>query len=289
MLTYLSNRFNYGFFEGEALWIGNLGHFFIVLSFVMAGLASFSFFKAELSKNDGLQKLWNKIARYAFYTHGASIMGIFALLFYMILTHHYEYHYVWSHSSNDLPIYYIISSFWEGQEGSFLLWQFWHVVLGLILIKIAKNYENSVMSIVSFTQVLLGSMVLGIFVFGYKIGVNPFTLLRNTMPEAPIFAKADYLSFIVDGNGLNLLLQNYWMVIHPPILFLGFAATVVPFAYAVASLWKADYKEWLRPALAWSLFTIGILGTGIFMGGAWAYESLSFGGFWAWDPVENAS
>ncbi|MBL6876070.1 MAG: cytochrome c biogenesis protein CcsA, partial [Chitinophagales bacterium] len=114
-------------------------------------------------------------------------------------------------------------------------------------------------------------------------------LLRNVMADAPIFAKADYLNYVLDGNGLNLLLQNYWMVIHPPVLFLGFASTVVPFSYAIASLWRADYTNWLRPALAWSLFTVGMLGTGIFMGGAWAYESLSFGGFWAWDPVENAS
>lgn len=289
MGEFLAKRFNTGFFEGEALWIGNFGHFFILLSFVAVTLACFAFFRAELSKDNNLKTVWNKIARTSFFVHGFSILGIFTLLFYMILNHHYEYHYAWSHSSNDLPVYYIISSFWEGQEGSFLLWQFWHVVLGFVLIKIAKNYENPVMTVLSFAQMLLSTMVLGVFFFGYKIGVNPFTLLRNVMSEAPIFAKADYLNFIADGNGLNLLLQNYWMVIHPPVLFLGFAATVVPFSYAIASLWRGEYKEWLRPALAWSLFTIGILGTGIFMGGAWAYESLSFGGFWAWDPVENAS
>lgn len=289
MIDFLANRFNYGFYLGETLWIGNLGHFFIVLSFVLSGLAAFSFFKAEQTKDKGLSKIWNKIARNSYYIHGLSIFGIFALLFYMIFNHHFEYHYAWSHSSKDLPVYYIISSFWEGQEGSFLLWQFWHVVLGFILIKIAKDYENRVMTVVAFTQMLLGTMVLGIHIFGVKIGMNPFVLLRDVMSQAPIFAKADYLSFIEDGNGLNLLLQNYWMVIHPPVLFLGFALTVVPFAYAIASLWRADYTLWLRPALSWSLATIAFLGLGIFMGGAWAYESLSFGGFWAWDPVENAS
>lgn len=289
MTEFLANRFNYGFFEGEALWIGNLGHFFILLSFIMSGLAAFAFFRAEVNKIESLKAVWNRVGRGAFYLHGFSVLSIFVLLFYMILNHHYEYHYAWSHSSNDLPVYYIISSFWEGQEGSFLLWQFWHVVLGFILIKKARDYENPVMSVVSFTQLLLGSMVLGIYILGYKIGVSPFTLLRNVMGDAPIFQNADYLNFIKDGNGLNLLLQNYWMVIHPPILFLGFASTVIPFAYAIASLWRADYEKWLRPAISWSLFAVGILGTGIFMGGAWAYESLSFGGFWAWDPVENAS
>ena len=92
-----------------------------------------------------------------------------------------------------------------------------------------------------------------------------------------------------DGNGLNQTLQNYWMVIHPPILFLGFASTIVPFAYAVAGLWTKNYGGWIKSSLPWSLFSAAILGLGIMMGARWAYESLSFGGYWAWDPVENAS
>jgi cytochrome c-type biogenesis protein CcmF len=92
-----------------------------------------------------------------------------------------------------------------------------------------------------------------------------------------------------DGQGLNALLQNYWMVIHPPILFLGFASTIVPFAFAISGLWKRQYGAWTKPALPWTLFSAAVLGTGIMMGAAWAYESLSFGGYWAWDPVENAS
>src|SRR3546814_18858484 len=91
------------------------------------------------------------------------------------------------------------------------------------------------------------------------------------------------------GNGLNPLLQNYWMVIHPPTLFLGFASMIVPFAYAFAGLWQKRYSEWVKVAMPWSLFAVMILGVGIIMGSFWAYEALNFGGFWAWDPVENAS
>ena len=91
------------------------------------------------------------------------------------------------------------------------------------------------------------------------------------------------------ATGLNQLLQNYWMVIHPPILFLGFASTIVPFAYAVAGLWKKDYSSWTKQVMPWALFSAAILGLGIMMGARWAYESLNFGGYWAWDPVENAS
>jgi cytochrome c-type biogenesis protein CcmF len=92
-----------------------------------------------------------------------------------------------------------------------------------------------------------------------------------------------------DGNDLNPLLQNYWMVIHPPVLFLGFASTLIPFAFAVSSLWTKRFADWAKDALPWALFSGGILSLGIMMGAAWAYESLTFGGYWAWDPVENAS
>jgi cytochrome c-type biogenesis protein CcmF len=101
----------------------------------------------------------------------------------------------------------------------------------------------------------------------------------------------DYLSkeAFQDGRGLNPLLQNYWMTIHPPTLFLGFSSTLFPFVFAIAGLWRGDIKGWMRPAVPWAFFGVMILGTGILMGGAWAYEALGFGGFWAWDPVENAS
>jgi cytochrome c-type biogenesis protein CcmF len=136
-------------------------------------------------------------------------------------------------------------------------------------------------------------MIMGIYVFGQKVGFNPFLLVRQTEMgmQAPIFSQANYLSIpqMQDGQGLNALLQNYWMVIHPPILFLGFSSTVVPFAYAIAGLWKKDFGGWTRAALPWTLFSACVLGTGIVMGAAWAYEALSFGGYWSWDPVENAS
>jgi len=124
-------------------------------------------------------------------------------------------------------------------------------------------------------------------VFDVKIGSSPFILLRHEM-NWPILSRPDYVQLLKDGTGLNTLLQNYWMVIHPPILFLGFASTIVPFAYAVAGLLKKEHN-WVKPALPWANFSAGILGLGIMMGAAWAYESLTFGGYWAWDPVENAS
>ena len=150
-----------------------------------------------------------------------------------------------------------------------------------------KWQPNGVMMSLSFVQFLLATMVIGVYVFGSKIGSSPFILLREEM-NWPILSRPDYLQFIKDGTGLNTTLQNYWMVIHPPVLFLGFASTTIPFAFAVAGLFKKD-NNWMNHVLSWANFSAGILGLGIMMGAAWAYESLNFGGYWAWDPVENAS
>jgi cytochrome c-type biogenesis protein CcmF len=289
MLDFFATRFGANGFLGERLWLGHLGQFFLVLSFVASLLAFLAYFAAEFSTDPTKERSWRKIARAAFIAHGSAIFGIFILLFVMILNHWFEYHYAWRHSSTELPMNYIISSFWEGQEGSFLLWQFWLVVQGLVGIKVLKAYENPVMGIVSLVQFFLGSMVLGVYIFGFKLGSSPFILLRNEMINAPIFQKPNYLDFIKDGNGLNPLLQNYWMTIHPPVLFCGFASVTIPFAFALASLMRKDWDGWVKPVLPWTLFSVAVLGTGILMGGAWAYESLSFGGFWAWDPVENMS
>lgn len=172
-----------------------------------------------------------------------------------------------------------------------LLWLFWHAVLSLVLMKTAGKWEAPVLSVLNSVQALLLTMVLGIYVMDTLVGSNPFAVLLREHPEfanLPFLANADYLDSL-DGRGLNPLLQNYWMTIHPPTLFLGFALVTVPFAYAIAGLWTNEFKAWMKPALPWAFTAVGILGVGILMGGAWAYESLTFGGFWAWDPVENSS
>ncbi|RRN76101.1 cytochrome C biogenesis protein, partial [Pseudoxanthomonas sp. SGD-10] len=238
-------------YVGEHLLPGKLGQFFIILSFGSALLSLISYYFATTSKESS----WSKIGRYSFFVNILAILGIGSCLFYIIYNHYFEYHYAWSHSSRQLPVYYIISSFWEGQEGSFWLWAFWQAFLGLVLIFKAKSWENSVMTIIALSQVFLCSMLLGVEIFGAKIGSSPFVLLRDAV-EAPIFSRPDYLSLIADGNGLNPLLQNYWMVIHPPTLFLGFAAMIVPFAYAVAGIWEKRYKELVPVALPWSLFGV---------------------------------
>jgi len=272
---------------GEHLLPGQFGYFFTLLSLVASLVASFAFAKAFYSNNIEEEQSWNKLAKIAFGIEVVTVISSFVILTYVISNHLFEYKYAYSHSDKNLPFEYLLSCFWEGQEGSFLLWSFWHCVLGTIIMFKVKWRPNGVMMTLSFVQFLLASMVIGVYIFGAKIGSSPFILLREEM-NWPILSRPDYLQFIKDGTGLNTTLQNYWMVIHPPVLFLGFASTTIPFAFAVAGLLKKD-NNWMNHVLSWANFSAGVLGLGIMMGAAWAYESLNFGGYWAWDPVENAS
>jgi cytochrome c-type biogenesis protein CcmF len=215
-------------FIGEHLIPGQVGYFCVILSFVAALFSSFSYLRSVNTEqtDPNNSQTWITMARWGFVIHAIAIVSIFISLYYIIETHLFEYHYAWSHSSLDLPAKYLLSCFWEGQEGSFMLWMFWHSIIGLVVMKTAKGFEARTMTIIAMMQVILGTMLLGLYIGqDIKIGSTPFILLRNAMQGAPIFSMPNYMSFIKDGNGLNVSLQNYWMVIHPPVLFLGFALT----------------------------------------------------------------
>lgn len=278
-------------YNGEWAWAGTLGNFLVVLAF---GSAVFAFISYLFSTQKDALPSWKKLGRLGFRVHSLSILGVIAILFILLFNHRYEFQYVWKHLNNEMSMKYVLSCFWEGQEGGFLLWMFWNLVLGNLLIWKAGKWEKYVMAIYALVQLCLATMILGVYFGDYQFGINPFLLLREASDNIglPWTMNPDYLTAYTqfqDGRGLNPLLQNYWMTIHPPTLFLGFASTLVPFAYAAAGLWRKDWTGWMKPAIPWAFFAVMILGTGILMGGAWAYEALSFGGFWAWDPVENSS
>jgi cytochrome c-type biogenesis protein CcmF len=268
-------------------FIGDLGHLFVITSLVTSLISAFAYWKAN-SVAVELKDQWLINARLAFYAHSAAVMGVVISLFVIIYQHYFEYHYAYSHSSLHLPAEYMVSCFWEGQEGSFLLWIFWQALIGIFLMNTQRVWEAPVMVVFGLVQAFLASMILGVVIpfINIKIGSSPFILLRDAIDD-PIFSlQPDFIP--KDGSGLNPLLQNYWMVIHPPTLFLGFALTLPPFAFCIAGLWQKKYSEWIKPALPWALLGGAILGLGILMGGYWAYETLNFGGYWNWDPVENA-
>ena len=276
---------------GEHLWVGTVGHLSIIMGFVASLFTAFTYYRCTQTRGTELSEGWRTLGRIGWMVHSVCVFSLFGVILYAMSQYYYEYQYVQAHVSDDLPMRYILSAFWEGQEGSFMLWMIWHAVLGMFVWRRDYKWESPVLAVVVLINAVIFSMLLGLYIdFGdtvFKIGANPTLLLRNVL-ELPLFMNADYTSLIT-GNGLNPLLQNYWMTIHPPMLFLGFASTAFPFAFAIAGLWTGDHKGWLKPATNWSLFSAGVLGTGILMGAIWAYEALSFGGYWAWDPVENAS
>jgi cytochrome c-type biogenesis protein CcmF len=274
---------------GEHILSGTIGKTFIWFS-LLATLIAMVFYILAL-RSSGKKSLYERLGGSLFLIHFFTLVGAVIALYHMIFNHYFEYTYVWQYTSRDLPSKFLISSLWAGQEGSFLAWALLQGILGIILLFRAKDWKPWVMPIYLLGQFFLLSMVLGIELAGIKIGSTPFSLMRELPQNAglDLFREPNYLQMITDGNGLNPLLENYWMVIHPPALFLGYAVSLIPFSYAIASLFRRQYHSWLRPVMPWTLASVLTLGFGILLGGRWAYESLTFGGFWAWDPVENAS
>ena len=265
--------------------IGTVGHIFISASFVASIAALVAYALSAYKNSESLEKVSDWIWR----LKGATLIVASGILIYLIMTHQFQYYYVWNYTSLDLEPQYLFSAFYGGQEGSFLLWILCSFLVGLGLIRWTRPpYKAPVMAVMALTQVFLLSMVAGWDIFGITLGASPFRTIAQEMPNAPfIQANPDFVP--ADGSGLNDLLKSPWMMIHPPIIFVGFSMMTVPFAFAIASLWTKTYHEWIRPALPWTLSANLFLLTAIFLGGYWAYETLSFGGYWAWDPVENAS
>jgi len=217
---------------------------------------------------------WARAGRAAFLLAVAGVLGASAALGTLLVTHRFDVQYVYDHSARAMSPLYYFPSFWAGQEGSFLAWGFWIAVLGVVLAWTSGPAERRVMPI--YGAVLLFFVVMLVVKPPFLPTTDQFGI-QVTPPE---------------GLGLNPLLENYWMVIHPPTLLLGFAALTVPFAFALSALfWRGELSTvndgWLRRALPWGLFGFAVLGLAMMMGGYWAYETLGWGGFWAWDPVEN--
>ena len=141
---------------GEHLLPGQIGHFAGIVSFVAALLSGGAYFMAA----SGREASWLKIGRGAFITHIGALLAVIGTMFYLMVQQYYEYQYVWAHVSPELPFKYIFSAFWEGQEGSFLLWMFWHAVLGAILMGKAKTWEAPTLTVLALVQVVLASMLL---------------------------------------------------------------------------------------------------------------------------------
>ena len=204
-------------------------------------------------------------------TAGAGFVVLAAVaLVSALFAHDFSFEYVVSYSSRSLSRAYTMAALWGGMEGSLL---FWTVLLSVFsAIALRSSRGNTVLR--AWATVVLGGIAC-FFLSLLVLPANPFRL----MAEVP-----------ADGNGLNPLLQSPGMLIHPPLLYTGFVAFSIPFAFGMAALMTKHLEEgWLKQTRRWSLFAWSALSIGIVLGGAWAYTELGWGGYWAWDPVENAS
>ena len=261
------------------MWLGNAGNALLWVSLIASFLTMGCYaFASKLPKNKKLLLS----GRLAYTLTAVSMMAVFGVLGYLMYMKTvggvYRFAYVFEHTSNDLQGLYRFSATWGGQEGSFLLWAMWTSLLGFLVFSRAGKYESRVMpifvSVLSFLALIL-------------IKQSPFALIPQN-PDSQALAHG-FTLFPIEGQGLNASLQNYWMTIHPPTIFFGFASLAVPFSYAVAALIWKDYEDWTPRVMPYSLLTCCTLGVGLFMGGYWAYETQGWHGFWGWDPVENAS
>ena len=265
--------------------LGIIGKVLILVAIVSCTVSGILFFRS--ARDESQPRALARTAAALWWVMTGAVVTAFGVLVYLSITHAFEYAYIYSNTARDLELKFLISAAWAGQEGSFLLWIVLNALTGVAVIHLAgAEYRKPAMAVIALCQVFLISMIAGIQFGPLPIGSSPFATLAEKFPDAPMI-QAGIIP--ADGQGLNDLLRNYWMVIHPPILFSGFASMIVPFAFAISALWKRRYTEWVRPALPWTLFAVMALGVGIVLGGYWAYVTLSFGGYWAWDPVENSS
>ena len=271
-----------------------IGSIIIRVAFGAALLAAILYYLDHRTHSDQLLKF----ARFAYRSAVAGMISASAILIYLIMTHQFHYAYVWNYSSTDLPGPLLFSTFYAGQEGSFSLWAFYTSLVGLALMWYSsrKGYEPELMFIYSLILSFLLLMLIVKNPFAYIWDLFPKDLIHTGPIPASVTnfvwldqAQGIWAQYPNEGKGLNPLLQNYWMVIHPQVLFIGFTSMSVPFAYAVAGMLKRDYVSWIRVSTPWTVFGAMVLGTGIVMGGFWAYETLGWGGYWGWDPVENSS
>ncbi len=244
----------------------DVGYFALLLAFLAAGYAAVTSVIGARGRNPQL---------IASGEHGVlAVFGMLTLsagvLVYHLATGNFQVEYVASYTSSTLPTFYRVTALWAGQKGSLMLWG-WTLSFFAVVVLLTNRRQNRVL------MPYVHAVMMSITMFFIALNVffaNPFALL----PFVP-----------AEGQGLNPVLQMPLMVIHPPILYQGYVGVVVPFAFAIAALITRELgDQWIRTIRRWTLYAWFFLGFGVILGGGWAYVELGWGGYWAWDPVENA-
>lgn len=247
-----------------SLALGTIGRLLIYLSAGLFAVSAVTWLRSLKS-----EKL-AKFGRLGFGVACVSLIGAFVVLAFLFATKRFEYAYVFGHSDSASGLAYRVAGVWSGQEGSFLLWGTCSALFALFTVGKTGKYRRWYTIAYAF---FLGGIA-SILAFESPFNLNLFEG-KPVMPE--------------DGVGLSPALQNYWVIIHPPVIFLGFGSLTSLFALAFAALATKDYEKWIPIVRPWAIIATTLVGLGLCMGGFWAYETLGWGGFWMWDPVENAS
>ncbi len=253
--------------------MNEFGNFTLGIAWFLTLVGMFCGARSAFASNDRTQLVWLRSSQRAvlgsFLGTTLSIAALAALFF----AADYSNQYVWQYSNRDMEWYYRVSAIWGGMSGSMLLWAFFLAVSSAAVAFRTFAYPRKLMP---WTLVIVHSSLFFFLTIVFLV-TNPFEHI-----QAPFIPP--------DGNGLNPLLQNPYMAIHPPTLYLGFTTFAIPYAFALGALLSKDTSsEWIKLSRYWTLAAWGFLTVGIVLGGYWAYIELGWGGFWAWDPVENSS
>ena len=249
---------------------------------------------------------WLLWGRYSLFATMFCVALASVVFWSLIMSETYSVQYIWKNSNPDLTSGYRFATFWADQEGTFLLWALLTTILGVIFFWKSRDDERWVMPFYSLIFVFLFSMMNVISPFGLHSlapDENGYNQIVDAMVVSGIPIPQTYFERLIymlglapvyaippeSARGLNELLQNPWMRIHPPTLFLGYSSMALPGCMALGALAKRDYDSWVNRAAPWLMWAWFVLGVGVFLGAYWAYETLGWGGYWSWDPVENSS
>lgn len=256
------------------------GNAILYITIVVSAIALIGLLLKEFKRGEAFTRL----ATPAILLSAGLLTFSYILLTYYFAVSDFSYEYVWEYSSTDLPLEYKISATWAGQQGTYLLWV---LVIFLSSAWLAITTKHST-PLTRRTQII--TLIIGIYFIILTLIQTPFKSIYELSNIAEMIANGSLPANFVpaEGNGLNALLVNFWMIIHPPLMFIGYAAMTIPFASAIVYLITKE-EGWEELGRQWARFTWLVLGMGIAVGGVWAYFILGWGGFWAWDPVETAS
>ncbi len=265
--------------------IANFGFGVLVISFLVALYSVFAAIYGERKKNPAMVES----ARRAMLLTWPLLTLTAGILIYLLVNDHYEVQFVYEVTSRSMPTYLKVTAWWGGQSGSLLFWS-WLMSVFTSLVTLRKwDRDREFLPWVIVVSGITMAFFIGMNVFFE----NPFAQVYQTFDEikAYTFQPADSVLFTpADGRGLNPLLRHPGMVIHPPMLYLGFVSFVIPYAFAIAALITGRTDDrWIRLTRSWALWAWLFLSFGLVLGGRWAYDVLGWGGYWGWDPVEIAA